>query len=87
MSDLVDFSYLQSRANPTLFLEERRAYDGSGNLEYLAYARKPNASTSASIWFITKYTYDGSNRQTRQQMPDDGPKFAYDWDNKANHFS
>lgn len=86
MTTFRDFSLLNVTGDPGSFWEQRMAYDGSGNLEYLGFCKQPNGSTSESIWLIVKYTYSGSN-VTRQQMADDGPKFGYAWDSRATYFS
>ena len=85
MSKPLDYSLIEITGDAGSFLEERRAYSGS-NLEYRGYSRVPNAATDQALWFIVKYSYSGS-LQTRQQLPDDGPRFDYIWDNKATYFS
>ena len=61
-------------------------YDGSNNLIYIGYNKKPNAPTAESSWYIVKLTYSGSN-VTRYQLPDTGAKFGYDWDNRTTFFT
>jgi len=87
MAQHVDFSQVVLRSDTSVYLEQRMAYDGSGNLEYLGLARVPNNSTSKENWLIAKFSYDGSDRITRQQVPDFGPKYAYSWDDRATYFS
>lgn len=85
MTKPLDYSLIEITGDVSSFLEVRRAYNGS-NLEYLGYSRVPNAATDQALWFIVKYSYSGS-LQTRQQLPDDGPRFTYVWDDRSNYFS
>ena len=39
-------------------------YDVDGDLEYKGYHMKPNAATSDSYWWVTKYIYDVSKDLT-----------------------
>ncbi len=82
---LLDFSVLSIRGAADDFLEKRYAYNGS-DLQYEGWTYKPNASTSAEVWYIVKYTVAGGV-VTRQQLPDHGPSFQYSWDDRATYFS
>jgi hypothetical protein len=81
-----DYSTIHNFANTELFLEKRMDYDGSGNMIYVGYSRIANADTSASIWFLVKLIYNGSNQLTRYQLPKSGVNFAYAWDNRTTSF-
>ena len=81
-----DYSVLKLNGDAFAFLEKRIENDGSGNPLYVGYAKKPNESTAATTWFITKISYSGGY-PVRVQIPDDGPKFGYAWDSKAAAFS
>jgi len=85
MTRPLDFSVITIRGDVNDFMEKRYAYNGS-NLEYVGWAKKPNCPTSASIWYIIKLSYSGSN-VIRQQLPDEGPYFKYVWDDRATYFS
>lgn len=85
MTKPLDYSLIELTGDVSSFLEERRAYNGS-NLEYRGYSKVPNAGTDQPVWYIIKYSYSGS-LQTRQQLPDDGPRFTYIWDDRATLFS
>ena len=80
-----DFSVLESKANSELFLEKRMAYNGA-NLEYVGYSEKPNESAAADTWFIIKMEYTGAN-VVRYRLPNNGPKFSYVWNDRANYFA
>jgi hypothetical protein len=85
MARPLDFSVIPIHANADDFVEKRYAYNGS-DLEYEGWSKKPNASTDQPVWFIVKYSYTGTDL-TRQQLPDDGPKFIYIWDSRNTYFS
>lgn len=85
MTKPLDFSLIPITGDASSFLEERRSYTGS-NVEYKGYSRVPNAATDLPVWFIVKYEYTGG-LQTRQRLPDDGPKFSYIWDDRATYFA
>ena len=71
----------------TAFYETRAENDGDGNVIYLAYSPIPNANTSDAVWFILKFVYDGSGFFVRRQLPDDGIKFTYSYDQRVTYFS
>ena len=82
-----DYTQIEVTADAPDFWEQRSENDGSGNSLYTGYSYTPNASTSASVWYIFKNTYDVNNGLTRRQLPDSGPKFAYAWDDRASIFT
>lgn len=43
-------------------------YDASNNLIYLGATKNPGGPEDQPVWFIYKYTYDGSNRLTKTQV-------------------
>ena len=85
MTRPLDFSVIPVTLHADDVLEQRYAYSGA-NLEYKGYAKKPNAAASQPIWFIVKYHYTGAVLD-RKQLPDNGPKFSYSWDDRITYFS
>lgn len=85
MAQHVDFSQTVIRGDVTSYLEQRMAYTGD-NLEYIGYSRTPNNDPAKANWLIIKFHYSG-DLIVRQQMPDDGPKFAYVWNDRVTYFS
>ena len=83
---LNDYSNLNVNASATIFWEQRMENDNDGNPIYIGYSRRPGVATSNPEWFIVKITY-ASDSPTRQQLPDDGVKFTYTWDDRATYFS
>jgi hypothetical protein len=69
------------------FFEARFENDANGNPIYAGFTPTPNASTAQGIWFIKKIFYDSNQSVVRIQMPDDGVKFSYAWDDRASLFS
>lgn len=84
---LKDSSLLDMVGDYSIFWEQRMENDGNGNPTYIGYSRKQNAATSAAEWFIVKLTYDGNDAPTRYQLPDNGVKFTYVWDDRATLFT
>ncbi len=68
-------------------LEKRMENDASGRILYVGFSSTPNASTSDAIWMIRKFSYDGNGFLSRDQLPDDGQGFLYNWDNRATYFT
>lgn len=69
-----------------LFDRELRAEnDANGNAIYVGYA-KGGSATSASVWLIKKFTYDGNNAVTRGQIANDNLSFKFAWDDRATFF-
>ena len=68
------------------FLEQRFENDGDGNPVYRGISTIPNADTSEPIWAILKIYYVGGSA-VRTQLPDNGLKFGYTWDDRATYFS
>lgn len=66
-------------------LESRFENDVNGNPIYIGYTPVVNGDTSLPIWYIRKIIYDGEN-VIRTQLPDDGIKFSYIWDDRADYF-
>ncbi len=62
---------------------ERWDYDGNSNMIYHGVAL-PCSATSAAVWFIEKYTYDGSNRATLHQLADGNDLCDNIWDDRAS---
>jgi hypothetical protein len=67
-------------------LEGRFENNGDGNPIYIGYSPFPNADPAEPLWYIRKIVYDGEN-VIRAQLPDDGIKFAYVWDDRADYFA
>lgn len=67
-------------------LEGRFENNGDNNPIYIGYTPFPNGDPAEAIWYIQKITYDGQ-AIVRKQLPDDGPKFAYVWDDRADYFA
>ena len=81
-----DFSYLNSKADVTMFLETRMENDANGNPIYIGYAKKDNAPTNEAVWYIVKITYDVNESPTYQQLPNQGTAFKYVWDSRSTYF-
>lgn len=71
---------------PGALLEIRIENDGNDNPIYVGYSPTPNDDPDLLDWYIIKITYDGE-AIIRVQQPDDGPKFAYSWTDRATYFS
>lgn len=69
------------------FYESRFENDANGNPIYAGWSPVVNESTANATWFIKKLYYDGNQAIVRVQMPDDGIKFGYVWDDRASLFS
>lgn len=82
-----DYSLLSMKGDIGLFFETRLENDASGNPLYVGYTNKVRAATSDSVWFIVKMGYDGNGFLDRKQLPDNGTKFTYSWDDRATYFS
>lgn len=67
-------------------LEGRFENDGNDNPIYIGYTIYPNGGTDLPIWYVRKIIYDGTNI-VRTQLPDNGIKFAYIWDDRITYFS
>lgn len=67
-------------------LEARFENNGDNNPIYIGYSPYPNADPALPIWYIQKVYYDGE-AIIRKQLPDDGPKFAYIWDDRIDYFA
>lgn len=80
------YNNLSNYFKPTDLFEKRFENDGNGNPIYIGYTPYPNHPTSSNNWFIVKITYAGENI-TRYQLPDEGLKFSYSWDQRATYFS
>ena len=80
------FSNLNVTSDFQRFMEMRMENDANGNPIYIGYNKTPNASTAADSWYIIKVTYDGNQSPTYQQLPLNGVRFAYAWDDRATYF-
>jgi len=58
------------------------AYNGNGDIEYHGQA-VPGSATSAAVWFIRNYTYDGSNNLTAIRLANGSTVENQIWDNRA----
>lgn len=67
-------------------LEGRFENDANDNPIYIGYSPYPNANPADPVWFIRKIIYDGT-AIVRTQLPDDGIKFAYVWDDRVDYFA
>lgn len=69
----------------------RYDYDGAGNLIYQgwALATQPNQAapaaplSSAAIWTIKRYTYNGSNQLTKAEWANGNNNAMNIWDDRA----
>ena len=68
------------------FFESRFENDGNDNPIYAAWSPVPNANTADGVWYVKKIIYDGQ-AIVRVQLPDEGVKFSYVWDDRASLFS
>ncbi len=57
-----------------------------GQILYIGKTISPDASTSAKIWYIKKFSYDINGFVDYIQLPVDGPSFTYSWDDRATYF-
>lgn len=80
-----DLSILNLYFDEELFMEKRMENDANGNPIYVGWA-KAGSSTSDSVWFIIKITYDANQAPTRSQVASNIPKFGYSWDDRATFF-
>ena len=69
------------------FFEARFENDSNGNPIYAGWTPIVNGETDAGIWYIKKIFYDGNQSIIRVQLPDEGVKFSYVWDDRASLFS
>jgi len=67
-------------------LEGRFENDVNDNPIYIGYTVYPNADPGLAVWYIRKIIYVGTNI-VRTQLPDEGIKFAYVWNDRATYFS
>ena len=68
-------------------LEKRMENDSSGRILYVGYTMVANGDTSAQIWMIRKFGYDGNNFINRDQLPKSGIGFLYAWDDRDTSFT
>jgi hypothetical protein len=80
-----DFSGAGSSIDALFEKEVRVENDGSGNPIYIGYA-KGGSATSASVWLIKKFTYDGNSAVTRSQIANNNLTFSHIWDDRASLF-
>lgn len=64
-------------------ITERWDYDVNNNMIYHGVAI-PGSATSAAVWFVEKYTYDGNNRATLHELADGNDLADNIWDNRAS---
>jgi 2-keto-3-deoxy-galactonokinase len=79
----LDVSALDTIVNTTAnthWSEQRFDFDGGDDIVYIGKHETLNASTSATGWTITKYSYS-SNKVSRIQTYNNGT-----WDNRATYF-
>lgn len=78
---------LQGVSESQAFFETRIENDSSGNPLFIGWSLTPNAATTAAIWQIIKMSYDGGGYLSRSQIPDDGQKYGYVWNDRSSYFS
>jgi len=78
---------LQNTLGAEDFFESRFENDANANPIYAAWSPIPNAATADSVWYIKKIYYDANQGIARVQLPDDGVKFSYSFDDRASYFS
>ena len=71
---------------PEELLEMRFENNGDNNPIFIGYSPIPNANPADAVWYIQKITYSGQ-AIIRKQLPDDGPKWAYVWDDRDTYFT
>lgn len=67
-------------------VEGRFENDVNGNPIYIGYSPFPNAATNQPVWYIRKIIYDGE-AIIRTQLPNDGIKFGYVWNDRVDYFT
>lgn len=67
-------------------LEGKYENDGNQNPIYVGLSPIPNADPAAAVWFIQMLVYDG-NAVIGKRLPDEGVKFSYVWNDRADYFS
>lgn len=72
--------------SPEDLLEGRFDNNADDNPIYIGYSPIPNADPALPVWYIQKITYDGQ-AIIRKQIPDDGVKFAYAWNDRFDYFT
>jgi hypothetical protein len=82
-----NFLALQAVLNTDDLYETRMINDSNGNVLYIGMAQGPGADTSLPIWYVFKLNYDGNGYINYKQLPNDGKKFGYIWDNVTTYFS
>ena len=86
MTEVKDLSKLTPVAEFSSFMEMRMENDANGNPIYIGYNKTPNAGTASASWFIVNVTYDANQSPTHQQLPNQGVRFIYVWDDRATYF-
>jgi hypothetical protein len=81
-----DFSQLEVRGFFSQFMEVRVDYNGGASPVYVGYNQIPNAGEDAPTWYIIKLQYDGSDNFIYQQLPVNGVRFAYIWNDRSSYF-
>lgn len=75
---------IQVQGPPQIGWTERYDYDASGNVSYYGCALSANNPlTSQAVWFIKKFTVNGSNQTTLIQLANGSPAANNIWDNRA----
>lgn len=87
VNDFNNFNSMLPYLEAMGMLEKRLENDASGRPLYVGYSIIPNAPTNEKVWMIRKFYYDGNDFLNRDQLPDDGPNFIYEWDDRVNCFS
>ena len=67
-------------------LEGRYDNDVNGNPIYIGYSPFPNADPAEAVWYCRKVIYEGESI-VRTQLPNDGIKFGYVWNDRADYFA
>lgn len=86
MAQVKDLSKIVPQGDFSFFYESRMENDANGNPIYIGYTNYPNAGTATQKWFIVKVTYDANQSPTYYQLPNEGVRFEYVWDDRANYF-
>lgn len=67
-------------------LETRLDPNGTGQIQYIGRTIQPGATTSLSVFYIVKLSYDVNGFLNYIQLPNNGPGFIYVWDDRATYF-
>jgi hypothetical protein len=76
---------LGNSSNALEALELVAENDANGNPLYIGQA-KPGSATSAAVWRIKAFTYDGNEAVLTIKFANSSRNFAFVWDDRADYF-